>query len=291
MRRACAIIKATALELLSEPLVFLVMISAMTLSVVAPAVHYHDFGEPSRMARDAGVSAIMVGGLVIVAFGTIKTIRRELESQTAMSALALSVSRRLFFLSKLLGVLVAYLFYVITVGAVSLAAVRGAIIGSEIAAQNHTMVRMYGPVYVLSIAAFVLPFLYGAIVNRYFHRRFTLNANLCAFVLALVAATFRFDLDLFLRLLPMYVLVACPALVLMSASASFSTRFRFNAAASFAIVVFAFFIPALGNYCVTDVLSSGADVSWLYFFGAIAAVLPPVAALSYLGVILFEKAE
>ena len=184
MRRACAIIKATALELLSEPLV-LVMISAMTLSVMAPAVHYHDFGEPSRMARDAGVSAIMVGGLVIVAFGTIKTIRRELESQTAMSALALSVSRRLFFLSKLLGVLVAYLFYVITVGAVSLAAVRGAIIGSEIAAQNHTMVRMYGPVYVLSIAAFVLPFLYGAIVNRYFHRRFTLNANLCAFVLAL----------------------------------------------------------------------------------------------------------
>lgn len=291
MRRVGAIIKATALEILSEPLVFLVTVSAMTLSVVAPAMHYHDFGEPSRMARDAGVSAIMVGGLVIVAFGAIKSFRRELESQTAMSALALSVSRRLFFLSKLLGVFAAYLFFAITVGAVSLAAVRGSVIGGEIAAESHTMVRMYGPIYALSIAAFVIPFVYGAAVNRYRHRRFTLNANLCAFVLALCAASYRFDFALFLRLLPMYVLVACPALVLMSASAAFSTRFRFNAAASFAIIVFALFAPALGNYCLTDVLSSGEDISWLYFFGAVAAVLPPVAALSYLGVKLFEKAE
>ena len=144
MRRVGAIIKATALEILSEPLVFLVTIAAMSLAVLAPALHYHEFGDPSKMARDAGVSAILVGGLVIAAFGAVKTMRREIETQTAFTALSLPVSRRMFFLSKTAGVFLAYLFFVLTVGSVSIAAVRGAVIGGEIAAREHSVARMYG---------------------------------------------------------------------------------------------------------------------------------------------------
>ena len=291
MRRVGAIIKATALEILSEPLVFLVTIAAMSLAVLTPALHYHEFGDPSKMARDAGVSAILVGGLVIAAFGAVKTMRREIETQTALTALSLPVSRRMFFLSKTAGVFLAYLFFVITVGSVSIAAVRGAVIGGEIAARENSVARMYGPVFAFAIAAIVVPFLYGAVVNHSLRRRFTLNANLCTGIIALVAMFFRFDVSVFLKTLPVYVLVALPALILLAASAAFAIRFRFNAASSLAILVFALFLPALGNYCVTDVVSAGESVSWVYLLVASAAVLPPVAALLYLGTVMFENAE
>lgn len=291
MRRVGAIIKATALEILSEPLVFLVTIAAMSLAVLAPALHYHEFGDPSKMARDAGVSAILVGGLVIAAFGAVKTMRREIETQTALTALSLPVSRRMFFLSKTAGVFIAYLFFVLTVGSVSIAAVRGAVIGGEIAARENSVARMYGPVFAFAIAAIVVPFLYGAVVNHSLRRRFTLNANLCTGIIALVAMFFRFDVSVFLKTLPVYVLVALPALILLAASAAFAIRFRFNAASSLAILVFALFLPALGNYCVTDVVSAGESVSWVYLLVASAAVLPPVAALLYLGTVMFENAE
>ena len=291
MRRAFAIIRTTALEVLSEPLVFLVTAAAMALAVLAPALHCHEFGDPSKMARDAGVSAILVGGLVVASFGAVKSIRREIETQTALSALSLPVSRRLFFLSKTAGVFVAYLFYAVTVGAVSMAAVRGAVIGGEIAARDGTMTRMYGPVFAFALAAIVLPFLYGAVANHSFRRRFTLNANLCACAVALASTAYRFDYAVFAKTLPVYVLAALPVLVLLAASAAFSGRFRFNAAASIAALVFACFIPALGNYCVTDVVSAGEEVTVLYLVAAVAAVLPPVAALLYLGVKLFETAE
>lgn len=291
MRRTVAIIKATALEVLSEPLVFLLTAAAMSLAVLAPAFHCHEFGDPTKTARDAGVSAVLVGGLVVAAFGAVKSIRREIETQTALTALALSVSRRMFFLSKTVGVFLAYLVYVTTVGAVSLAAVRGSELGWEIALREHTMTRMYGPVFASAVAAIVLPFVYGAVVNHSLRRRFTLNANLCSLVIALAAAAFRFDGALFVTTFPVYVLAALPALVLLAASAAFSIRFRFNAAMTFASLVFALFLPALGNYCVTDVVSAGERVTWVYFLAASAAVLPPVAALLYLGTRLFENAE
>lgn len=291
MRRICAIVKATALEILSEPLVFLVTAASMSLAVLAPAMHCHEFGDPSKMARDAGVSAILVGGAVIAAFGATKTIRREIETQTAMTALALPVSRRMFFLSKAAGAFFAYMFFTITVGAVSMASVRGAVIGGEIAARDHTMARMYGPVFAVATAAIVVPFVYGAVLNHSFRRRFTLNANLSALVIALSAMAYRFDPGVFVGTAPVFVLVALPALILLAACAAFSGRFGFNAAAATAVLVFACFLPALGNYCVTDVVSAGETVSWRYLLVATAAIIPPVAALLYLGVKFFEDAE
>jgi len=291
MRRVCTIIKATALEILSEPLVFLVTASAMALAVLAPAMHCHEFGDPSKMARGAGVSALLVGGLVIVAFGAVHTMRREIETQTALTALALPVSRARFFLSKAAGVFVAYLVFVLTVGSVSVASVRGAVIGGEIAAREYSMARVYGPVFASCVAAIVLPFLYGAIRNHRYRGRFTLNANLCALVVSMAAMAVRFDLALFLKTAPVFVLVATPALILLAASAAFAGRFRFNAASSLAVLVFALFVPALGNYCVTDVVSAGETVTVSYFLAALGAVVPPVAALLYLGVKLFENAE
>ena len=55
MRRWFAIAKATALEIFSEPLSLLLLLSALALVILAPALHYPQFGEPTRLARDAGL--------------------------------------------------------------------------------------------------------------------------------------------------------------------------------------------------------------------------------------------
>ena len=104
-----SVAKSTALEILSEPMTLLVLLAALSLAVLAPAFHYHQFGEPTRMARDAGFSALFVCGTVVAVFGTIRTFRREIESGTIQMALAHSISRGAFFLAKATGALAAYL--------------------------------------------------------------------------------------------------------------------------------------------------------------------------------------
>ena len=107
MSRLRSIAYATALEILSEPLSLLVLLAALVLTVLAPAFHYHQFGEATRMARDAGLSSVFICGAVIAVFGTIRSFRREIESGTMAMALAHPVSRTDFFLAKAIGAFAA----------------------------------------------------------------------------------------------------------------------------------------------------------------------------------------
>lgn len=284
MRRGRAIVFATALELLCEPLYLLVLLAALVLSAVAPAMHYHQFGEASRMARDAGLSAILIGGAVVALVGPIRTFRRELETGTAQVALAHSVSRTSFFLCKTLGCALAYLIFVATVTFVSVTVVNGAEIGGRLASVRGDIARLWGPSFACAMAAIVLPLVAGAALNRFARFRFTLTANLIALAIAFAGMFYRFDGALALRLLPAFTLVAVPALALLAASAAFAVRFSGNAAASLSALVAAALLPTLGAYCLSDALANGGAVPPLYVLAAFAAVVPAVAALLLAGI-------
>lgn len=284
MRRGRAIVFATALELLCEPLYLLVLLAALVLSAVAPAMHYHQFGEASRMARDAGLSAILIGGAVVALVGPIRTFRRELETGTAQVALAHSVSRTSFFLCKTLGCALAYLIFVATVTFVSVTVVNGAEIGGRLASVRGDIARLWGPSFACAMAAIVLPLVAGAALNRFARFRFTLTANLIALAIAFAGMFYRFDGALALRLLPAFTLVAVPALALLAASAAFAVRFSGNAAASLSALVAAALLPTLGAYCLSDALANGGAVPPLYVLSAFAAVVPAVAALLLAGI-------
>lgn len=284
MRRFRAIAFATALELLSEPLCLLIALTALALAALAPAVHCHQFGEPSRMARDAGFSALLLGGLFYAAFGALKTCRREVESGTMETALAHSVSRTQFFLAKFAGGALAYFAFALTVGAASLTIVNGAEIGGWLAAAKCDIARLWGPSLALALAVPVLALCLAAALNRFVRFRFTLTANLLALVVALAGTAYRFDAALAVRILPASVLFALPPLVLLAASSAFAIRFRTNVAASLTATAAAVLLPALGNYCLSDALAKGGAVPASYFWRALAAVVPAVAAFLALGV-------
>ena len=285
MRGIISVTKATALEILSEPLTLLVLLAALTMAVLAPAFHYHQFGEATRMARDAGFSALFTCGSVVAVFGTIRAFRREVESGTLQMALSHPISRGGFFIAKVIGAFVAYLAFAVTVFGTSLAIVEGARVGGAIAARTGDIARLSGPFLAAGVAVMLVPLLLGAALNRFARFRFVLTALVTAFALAFAAGGVSAALDpaLLPRYAPVALLLVPPALVLLVVSAAFAVRFRANAAASAAGLVAALCLPAVGNYYMSDALSKGGTVSWGYVAFAALAALPAVLAFALLG--------
>ena len=151
--------------MLSEPLSLLILLAALVIAVFAPAFHYHQFGEVTRMARDAGFSALLICGGAVAVFGTIRTFRREIESRTCEMALAHPVSRQSFFLMKGIGAFVAYLIFAAIVFCVSVTIVEGAAVGGQIAKAKGDLARLWGPCFMAGICVMVLPLVVGAALN------------------------------------------------------------------------------------------------------------------------------
>lgn len=288
MSRWRALIYATVLEILGEPFVLLVTLAALVLAVLAPAFHYHQFGEPSRMARDAGLSALILGGLALALFAPIKTYRREIETGTILTALALPVSRTTFFLAKFIGLALAYLTFVLTVTCTSLTIVNAAEIGGLLAMKTGGLARLWGPSFALAVVVLILPILLAAALNRFARFRFTLSANLIALVLAALGTLYHFNWTLAVRFLPVALLATLPAFILLAAASAFAIRLRANAAVSATALIAAALLPALGNYCLSDALTDGGAVPLIYTLAALTAALPALAALLLLGTTLIK---
>lgn len=286
MRRSVSIIKATALEILSEPLSLLVLLAALVLTVLAPAFHYHQFGEATRMARDAGLSSAFTCGAVIAIFGTIRAFRREVESGTLALALTHPVSRTGFFLAKAIGAFAAYLVFVSVVFATTLVIVDGAAIGGAIAAKSGDIARLYGPNLAAGVGVIVLPLVVSAALNRFFRMRFVLSSFVLSLLLAAAFAELSAvrDAGWFLRFLPVTALIGLFTAVLLSASAAFAVRLKANAAASASGVVFLLSLPAVGNYYMADALAKGGSVPWTYVGCAALAAGPAILLFLLLGI-------
>ena len=268
----------------------LVLLAALTIAVLAPAFHYHQFGEATRMARDAGLSALFVCGSVIAVFGTIRAFRREIESGTMQMALAHPVSRTVFFLSKTAGAFAAYLVFSFVVLCVLLTMVVGADIGGKIAEQTGDVARLWGPSLASGVGVMLVPLVGGAALNRFARCRFVLSAFVIAALVAAGVATWATvrDAPLVFRMLPAVVTLSVLTLVLLAAAAAFSVRLKANASSSATGVVLLLFLPAVGNYYLSDALSRGGTVAWSYVGLAALAAAPAVLLFLLLGVHLIN---
>ena len=261
----------------------LVLVAALVMEVLAPAFHYHQFGEPTRMACDAGVSALFTCGMVFAVFPTIRAFRREVESGTLEMALAHPVSRGGFFLAKAAGSLVAYFAFAAIVFTTSLVTVAGADIGGRIAAKTGGVARLYGPCFAAALAVPVLSLVVGAALNRFARFRFVPSVFAIAAVLSAAGAVWFVVPTIAARMFGAAVPVAISATIPLAAAAAFSVRFKSNAAASACGIVVALMLPAFGNYVLSDALSGGGRVPWSYVSLVAAATVPAVAFFLVLG--------
>ena len=291
MSRFASIAKATTLEIVSEPLSLLLLSSALVLAVFAPALHYHQFGEATRMARDAGLSALLVGGVVFSIAGATRTMRRELESGTAAVALSHPVSRAQFFVAKTCGAYLAFALFAVAVGAMTATMVNGALIGSLVAARTGDVPKLWGPSYALGVAAIVLPYAIGAVMNRVWRFRFTLTAFASTVAIAVASAAYRADLGWIARLLPAEALLWMPAAFFTAAAAAASVRLRANAATAVSSLLVLGFVPFAGNYSLSEALSRGGEIPALYVLQAALAALPAVLAAVVAGLALMRSRD
>ncbi len=309
MRRYLAIVHATVLEMVSEPLALLLTLGAAATVALSSAFHFHQFGEPTRMARDAGLSAVLVFGLLHAVFCTIRVFRREIESGTIQMALAHPVSRTGFFLSKVLGACAANVLFAATVSAVAFITVTGAEVGGRIAAVKGDLALMWGPALALDVAVALIPLVVAGAMNRFARWRFTATAVVTMFHAAILAVPLAVAMSRFYmnanfqgagasgvlgpacRLVPALVSAILPAPAFAMAAAAFAVRFRDNAAASLSGGLFIFALPALSNYYLSDALARGGTVAWGHVALAFAATLPFVAAFGVAGAILFQDRD
>lgn len=290
MRRFTSIAKATALEIINEPLSLLLLTASLVLAVFAPAFHYHQFGEATRMARDSGLSALLFGGTVFVSAGVVRSIRRELESGTAAVALAHPVSRAQFLFAKAFGAYLAFALFALALGAVTVTIVNGARIGDLIARSKGDIPRLWGPSYAFGVAAVVVPYVVGAVLNRALRVRFALSAFLTSVAVAL-ASVFYMPHASTLRLLPALALLWIPPAVFTMGAAAASVRLKANAAGAVVALLVALFLPFAGNYSLSEALSKDGTIPWSYVLVAALAALPAFLLAAAVGLRLVKEQD
>jgi len=285
VRRFIAIARTTALEILAEPLSLLVLSASLALAVFAPAFHYHQFGEPSRMARDAGLSALFVGGMLFAIVGSVRSVRREFESGTAAVALSHPVTRVQFLVAKACGAYAAFVLFAFVLGAVTAVMVNGAQLGAAAAQKTGDIPRLWGVSYACGVACIVLPYIVGAVFNRFFRFRFALSAFVTAIAIAFASLFYRPSASL-LSLSPAVVLLLLPAAFFSMAATSAAACLKTNAASAVCALLAAAFLPFAGNYCLSNALAGGGIIPWVYVVMAAVAVVPATVAAAVVGALL-----
>ena len=291
MRRFRSIAAATVREICSSPLYTLIACGAAAVAIFATVLHCHQFGEASRMAREASFSAILTGSLACAMFCTAGSLRREISSGTAEMALAHSVSRTGFFLAKACGGAISSLLMWLTLVPVSVIVVNGAEIGGAVAAEKGDIASMWGPSLVAAVSAVLVPMIAAALLNRFRAVRFPLAVARLMPVCAIVLVAYRFNIPLAKRYLPAYVALAMPALAFSAASAAFAVRLRGNLAFAAILAVFAASLPALGNYCLSNALTRGGSVPWGYVGLCALAAIPPTLLFLVVGAAAAKRLE
>ncbi len=285
-----AIVRAALFEVLSEPLSLLLTLSALLLAIVAPVVHCHNFGEPARMACDAGLSALLTGGLALGIFAAVRAFRREEESGTLAMALVHPVSRASFFVSKCVGVWLGVGALMWTVFCAMVVMVRGALIGGGIAALNGDVPRVWGPSVALAVAIPLLSVLAGAAWNRFGHGRFVFSTQVLAIGLGTAALFYPWEWRLFPRLFVSAALLLLPAGVFTAAAAALAVRLRDRYAVSIAFGLLVLALPALGNYYPSvRVFNAGWTLRDALF--AAGAAIPLVVGFALLGIHFLDRKD
>jgi ABC-2 type transport system permease protein len=102
--RLLAISKNTFIETLRQPIYAVIIIFALLLMLLAPAVAMYTLDEDIMLLRELGLSTLFLTGLFIAVFASTGAITEEIESGTITTILSKPISRPSFVIGKFLGV-------------------------------------------------------------------------------------------------------------------------------------------------------------------------------------------
>ena len=103
-KQVAAIAGTTLIEAIQQPVAFLILLSAVLTTLLVPVFQFHRFSEDGRLARDSGLSCMLVFGLVLAVGTAGRAVAEEIARGTAAAAIGKPVARVTFVLAKWLGV-------------------------------------------------------------------------------------------------------------------------------------------------------------------------------------------
>ena len=168
---------------------------------------------------------------------------------------------------------------------------NGARLGAELAATKGDIPRLWGPSYALGVAALVLPYIVGAVLNRVWRFRFALTAFVSTIAISAASVAYHPDLPELVRLLPAELLLWMPPAFFVTAAAAASVRLKSSAATAVSALLVLGFLPFAGNYSLSEALSRGGQIPVGYVVSAALAALPAVLAAAVAGIALMRSRD
>lgn len=299
MRRFWALARSAALEALAEPLSAILFLVALLAVHLLPVFHLHQFGEPGRLSRECGFSALLMFGLAFATAAAVHSIGRELEGGTAAAALARPVPRALFFCAKVSGVLLAFVLFMLAVAGAMLLSVVTAQMG-RMASQGDTLT--WGPGLVAGVGGTLLAFALAALGNWLLRTRFCVGACLLMAVaqpLALVPMLFLNRSPVPWSLLPALgvLALACAVFVAMAGAFAVCLKPAVVAALLTVAVLLSFtcplraVMPDINRFWLVDAFSGGGTVQAVDIFATAGAGLLLVTFWFVVGSVLLARRE
>ena len=268
MRRFRALARSAALEALAEPLSAILFLVALLAVYLLPVFHLHQFGEPGRLSRECGFSALLMFGLAFATAAAVHAVGRELESGTAAAALARPVPRPLFFCAKVAGVLFSFLLFLVAIAGAMLLSVVTSQMGRLVA---HGDTFTWGPGLAAGVGGTLLAFALAALGNWFLRMRFCVWACLLMTVaqpLALASVLFLNRSLVPWSLLPALgvLALACAAFVAMAGAFAVCLKPAVVAALLTVVVLLSFVsplravMPDINRFWLVDAFVGGRTV-------------------------------
>lgn len=284
----------TWLEAIQQPVAFLTALASVVLTLAVPIFHFHQFGEEGRLARDSGLSCLLLGGLVLAVGAAGRSVAREIEGGTAAAAIGKPVSRSVFLVAKWAGIFGVILFFGIAQTAATLIAERSSV---------HSLVHEDVPAQMRDVLSLLLAFgfvaatlLLSAFFNWALRKRFSVMAFtgiVFSQLSALAVTGWRNPLvALNLRVVPAVVLLLAALAVFASLAVALASRFRagtilavcagvlllglagdtlFGASGAFSLRgIGSGVLPDLQNFWLSDAVARGGRIAPRYLFEALA---------------------
>lgn len=261
LRPFAALVATTVLEIVRQPLVLLLTLTALTTMGLLPVLTMFNFGEAGKLVRDGALALHFVFGLLIAVAAASEAIARNLRRGTAATVLSKPVGRGLFFLALYSGVAVTLILFSLMAALTTLICARAALLGWE------TDVWALGPWALAVVSALLV-----AAADNYGRRRsFVSQAFLWllpALGLAFLVAAWvdpdghrtLFGAWIPWRLLPASLLVSTALLVLAAIALGFSTRLP--PVFTMTLSVGVFFLGLVSEYLFDPARTSSWAARW-----------------------------
>lgn len=164
-------------QILSEPVVVLLVLFAHMASLLAPLFQFQRFGEEGRLAREGALAAMLIAGLPLAFFAVAGTMGKEQRSGLAAMLFSKPVDSLDFCLSKVFAAVTAVVWWGWNQGGILLLSTASAP-REVLASSGETLYTINRVAFLCGLAGIVLPLVAAALSNRWREKDFCLTFSL-----------------------------------------------------------------------------------------------------------------